>query len=152
MGRTSRTAPLPDVSRGNVPDAATQRVVTAIVTSLQAVLKFLKPYAEPEPWRYLLYEAGWADYATTRIYQRGGVRKDALGRVHLRGLVARTSGASTVIGVLPLGYRPAMRSMFAAYSDTGVARVDVAPNGEVVLVAGGTTYLSLDGINFDTEA
>jgi hypothetical protein len=150
--RQQRPPPLPDVPRATVPDAATQRAITSIITAIQSIIQFLRPFKQPEPWRFLLFEAGWQDYATNPIYQRAAHRKSPLGRVYLKGLVARASGSSTVIGVLPVGYRPPMRVMTAALSDTGIARVDVAPSGEVVLVSGGTTFVTLDGISFDTEA
>lgn len=153
MGRQSRTAPLPDVPRATVPDAATQRVITAIITSLQAVLKLLKPFAQPEPWRYLLYESTWSDYPTVSSFLRCAHRKDALGRVWLRGLAQRSGGALTTIGVLPAGYRPTEIAAFCVYdSVAGFGRVDVYPDGQIIYGgAAGAVDVSLDGISFDTE-
>jgi hypothetical protein len=71
--------------------------------------------------------------------------------VHLRGLVERFSGASTSVAILPVGYRPVNETMFGVWTDTGAGRLDVQVVGNLFAVAGGATFVSLDGISFDTE-
>lgn len=145
MGRTSRTAPLPDVPRGSVPDAATQRIITAIVTSLQAVLKFLKPYAEPEPWKPLPLESDVSNYSTA--YQVAQYRKDAFGRVHVRAEVAVTGahGGNHVLAVLPVNYRPPSACIFVVGDSSGSATgaVGVETTGEIVHLSGTHTHISM---------
>lgn len=78
--------------------------------------------------------------------------------VQLRGLVRNgtldpSGGATSNIFVLPSGFRPESRLVFAvasAISGTGDAygRVDVTPAGEVKAIAGGAAMLSLDTVRF----
>lgn len=158
MGRTSRTAPLPDVPRATVPDPSTQRIVTAIVTSLQAVLKFLKPYAEPEPWRQVDYYGDWVDNANATLPTV--YRKDAFGGVRLRGWVSSAAGNQSVICVLPVGYRPLTRIRVPASWYTGAAyatiQLDVDVDGRVLIASpampGAAVEVFLDHVHFETEA
>ena len=105
----------------------------------------------PDAWKGLSLAAGWANYASG--YDGAAFHKED-GRVHLRGLVTRTDGlppASSPIGTLPAGYRPAKRMIFAANGGPQVTRVDVAPNGQVIWVSGTLKekdYTSLDMISF----
>ncbi len=105
----------------------------------------------PEAWKDVSLAAGWANYGAQ--YEGPGYRREG-GRVHLRGLVTRTDGvppASSPIGTLPAGYRPAHRMIFSANGGPTSVRVDVAPNGQIVWVAGmlgEKDYTSLDAISF----
>ena len=105
----------------------------------------------PEPWKALSLAAGWGNYGT--VYDDASYRKE-LGRVYLRGLVTRTDGvppATSPIGTLPAGYRPATRLIFPSNGGARSARVDVAPNGQVIWVQGDAPekdYTSLDAISF----
>ena len=85
----------------------------------------------PEPWQPLAFDQRWANYGTG--FEAAGYRKDQLGRVSLRGLVTRVDGlpGDEVIATLPPGYRPAAIQIFTGEAQTGVARIDVRPNGEV---------------------
>lgn len=68
------------------------------------------------------------------------------GRVTLEGLMqAGTDG--TVFTLLP-GYRPADRLMFACWSGGGAYRVDVDPNGDVIVTGSNTVFSSLSGISY----
>jgi hypothetical protein len=109
------------------------------------------------------YVNNWKDYSSLpdhRIqFERGSFYKDDLGRVFLRGLIAKTSGTSDIAGsvevsfTLPVGYRPLKRCLFVAYagSTTGYCRVDVQPNGDVIVESGSQQWNSLSGINFLAE-
>lgn len=86
------------------------------------------------------------------------------GRVYIEGTVfstlATANGATGIIFVLPVGYRPpgTGQHMFSMQGQAGVSRIDVAPNGAVTnqsnsgyntaATAGGSYFLSLAGINF----
>lgn len=76
--------------------------------------------------------------------------------VHLKGIV--TGGVTGTpnfwngcpIFFLPEGYRPAKNSNFSVVtSDTAnPRRIEIRPNGGVYCLAGGTGFISLDGITF----
>lgn len=112
----------------------------------------------PEPWTALPFEAGWTNYGSTHI--TGAFRKDQLGKVHLRGLVSKGSGAPSgpdVIATLPPGYRPPMRMLFSVGSGAPneFGRVDVMPTGELLWMlgpVGEVDFTSLDGISFWTDS
>lgn len=74
------------------------------------------------------------------------------GRVWLRGVVTGGVVSGTLpIFTLPSGYRPEGQCILAATSGTPdgtAARVDVQTNGDVMLRAGATGYVSLDGLSF----
>lgn len=90
--------------------------------------------------------SSWANYHAD--YNSAGYWKDALGFVHLKGLLnLGTIGASMF--TLPTGYRPAKRELFiAATSSNSYGRCDVLADGTVVPVAGSNSWFSLDGITF----
>lgn len=105
---------------------------------------------DSDEWRTPSLISPWLEYG--QGYNNSGFFKDACGVVHLRGLV-RTNVApapilSSPVFSLPCGFRPAAREIFTVQHNGGVGRVDVDPNGAVVIVAGNTAWNSLDGISF----
>jgi hypothetical protein len=81
----------------------------------------------------------------------GGEYAPAAG--HLVGNVVVLSGVirpgTGVLAVLPVNLRPPARLIFLAPTHGGVARVDVLPDGKVVVVSGGNAaWISLSGISF----
>ncbi len=110
----------------------------------------------PEAWRTFPYAAAWGNYGQGHI--TAAYRKDARGRVYLRGLVTKTAGTpaqSEPIGILPPGYQPTGRMLFAVGSGGAegqiYGRIDVLITGEVLWISGGTgeqEYASLDSISF----
>lgn len=90
---------------------------------------------------------GWVNFgsgfATTQYM------KDANNIVRVKGLVKDGSTTNNIF-VLPEGYRPLERHLFASYSNTGVARVDVSPDGGVYPAVGGNAYFSLE-LSFKAE-
>ena len=115
-------------------------------------------------WTALPYAAGWADYGGGFI--AGQYCLDAVGFVHLRGLIAKASAYAyngETIATLPAGFRPTGQEMFnvrAADSVMGAFthRVDVATSGVVSIqpasgapiytTPGNMLFLSLSAINF----
>lgn len=93
-------------------------------------------------WNALNYGAGWGDFDVIN-WQIGGYRKFG-DQVQLRGLVGRTSGVGTTIAVLPVGYRPTNQILFSTISDGGVTRIDINTAGDVGLITGGTSWVSLN--------
>jgi len=112
----------------------------------------------PEAWKALPLAGTWDLFDTA--HQRPGFRKDSQGLVHLRGLLTQTAGlpaADDVVGTLPAGYRPSVRTIFvvATGQNIGFARLIVDPNGTLTRTAPGDVlekdYTSLNGITFWTE-
>jgi hypothetical protein len=94
---------------------------------------------------------GWSDDVsdTTLV---GGYRKDAMGFVHLQGLVLRTGmSGNPVITTLPPGFRPSGSSRFPTVGLTGApSSVRIETDGTVQLdtPAPDSTIVSLDPITF----
>jgi hypothetical protein len=114
--------------------------------------------AAVEPWKALTFVGSWTNYGAP--YSTGAYRKDASGKVHLRGLLAKGAGvpvSGDVMAILPPGYRPTMRYLFGAGGGAPTelyTRVDVLPNGEITFMAGATAdgdFTSLDNISFWTD-
>lgn len=155
VARLNRERPLPSPSEPRVTDGALQRALSGLYVALKEVVTFLQPYVQPQPWRKAELTSDWADIANSPLVSQMSYRKDPLGRVHLRG-VAKQTGApgSSVIFQLPEGYRPPKQPSFVVDSNLGAAFVGIYVDGRVEYQGvGGTpsTYLSLDGISFDTE-
>ena len=110
----------------------------------------------PEAWKPLPFSIGWGNYGGGHVL--AAYRKDQLGKVHLRGLVAKLGAPTPVlfdaIGVLPTGYRPPGSTHFAV----AMGRPDLAgtafvqSNGTVTWLSGPNTnpddYTDLTGISF----
>lgn len=82
-------------------------------------------------WISATLRNGWENYGGS--YSTPAFYKDAMGWVHLKGLVQNGSGST--IFVLPAGYRPGS-NMFAPISvggDGRVSRLDIDPSGNVVM-------------------
>lgn len=67
--------------------------------------------------------------------------------VFLQGLI-RGSTNNTLMCVLPDGYRPPTKQIFAVGSLSNGAHVYIYPNGEVHATGNGGGYLSLGGVVF----
>lgn len=121
-----------------------------VITSLQAVLKLLRPFEDPEPWQPAAFTTGWENYGAGNVQSR----KDALGQIYLRGACVRTSGALTQMFVLPISHRPRVPLSIVGISSNLVCRLDVGTDGTVAIGAGGApaSWVSLAGITFDTRA
>lgn len=90
---------------------------------------------------------GWDNYQNG--YADASYTKTSADVVVLKGLIRNgTTTANTPICVLPVGYRPDKRLVFATSSNSAHGRLDVAPNGEVRFVTGSNAWFSLDGIRF----
>lgn len=112
--------------------------------------------AATEPWQPLRLIGSWRSYGEG--YPAAAYRKDALGRVHLRGLVMREGGpVRETLGVLPASHAPAATVLVTAMMGAGTdvaGRVHVIASGEVVWISGpaaGGNYTSLDNIAFWTD-
>lgn len=96
------------------------------------------------------YGAGWSAYGGGVAPWVPAYSRDALGYVHLTGLVAKSSALAVpeTMFLLPPGFRPAGGVIAACSASPGIfAEVRVLPTGEVQLAAGGSAaYVSLAGV------
>jgi hypothetical protein len=105
-----------------------------------------------EAWAPLSFGVGWGNFGSA--YGKVSYRKDQFGRVHMRGLATRGAGLpvkDSVIGTLPPTHSPPARMIFQANGGASDARVDIAPNGQILWNNGATDekdYTSFDGISF----
>lgn len=98
-------------------------------------------------WIAPTFTNSWVNYGAG--YNDAGYRKDALGWVHLRGLVKNgIDGAS--IFTLPTGYRPQYRELLVCGSNDLYGRLDIPTDGTVVPASAVTSpvYVCLDGLTF----
>jgi hypothetical protein len=106
--------------------------------------------APPERWHEIgasgepPFLNGWANAATDLV--TGGFYKDPFGVVHLKGMIT-SSGANSVVFILPAGYLPAKALSETVVWESGTGRIGIGPNG-IVSVSGGSGAVSLDGVTF----
>jgi hypothetical protein len=119
-------------------------------------------YIQHEDWkRCSLAHApllnGWKNFNnhnTVTTFHDASFMKDPFGIVHLRGMLCE-GGSGQNMFQLPTSYRPLRQKTFIVASSAtgGVVRIDVFPDGFVKHFTAGasTTYVSLEGIMFDTD-
>lgn len=99
-------------------------------------------------WQVPALNAPWTNYGDA--FANAAYRKDG-NRVQLRGLVKGGSGSSIVF-LLPVGFRPLAQHLFVINTDIAVAvRIDVRSNGEVYLPQATSAplgWMSLDSVSF----
>lgn len=98
-----------------------------------------------ETWTTLTLLNGWVIFeaATPPKYM-----KDPLGFVHLKGNV-KDGAISTVLGNVPVGYRPAERIRVVVSSNlVNEGNVIIEANGNITPVAGFAGHVSLDNISY----
>lgn len=149
----NRNSPLPSTSQPRVNDGNVQRAFDLLFVPLREVVRFLQPFVQAEKWQNASLINNWVNFSTS--YLGAQYRKDPLGRVYLRGLVRRTvAGFSAPVFILPANYRPDKILLFAAMGNNRFARLDVNPDGSVIIAAADSAtpeaFLSLDGVSFDT--
>lgn len=148
MARNSRNSLVPlDIARANENPE-----LSRALSSLSDTVRFLGPFTRPMSWARVTFGDGWQNLTgSPTAYQLAEYRKDPLNRVWLRGVVERASGSSSTMVILPAGFRPKTRAIFATITDAGLGQVDVATNGEVKLISGGVLWVSLETISFEVE-
>jgi hypothetical protein len=88
----------------------------------------------------------WVNFSTT--FNSAAFYKDALGIVHLKGLV-KNGTITAAIFQLSVGYRPSNTCIFSVDCNPNAhARLDIQADGQVIPQSGNNTYMSLDGISF----
>lgn len=93
------------------------------------------------------FENSWVN-SDSSTQATAAYRIDALGYVHLKGLVKDGTVGDYAIFTLPAGYRPEKISRFATTSFGAFGEVSVRTTGMVRLLVGNNAYSSLDGITF----
>lgn len=112
----------------------------ARITALQTVATYTAP----------TFFTGWSNVGAP--WMTAGYTRDAMGFVHLRGLVKQAGGTGNIFS-LPAGFQPSANLQFAARcGDSSMCYVTINSNGNVDF--GGTAgaaagSLTLDGIVFD---
>jgi hypothetical protein len=103
-----------------------------------------------DAWKNLSLNSPYATYGTP--YGSPAVRKLGNGLVVFKGLVQSSGagGLNLLSTVLPVGFRPTSRRLFATQASTGAARIDVDSAGQLILSVGltNTQWISLDPIQF----
>lgn len=93
---------------------------------------------------------GWANYGDG--FTAAEYWKDSDNVVHVSGLIKDGGTADgTVIFTLPVGFRPGLKQLFPSTLSSGIGRIDVNDNGNVVAKIVNATYTSLSGISFRAE-
>lgn len=110
-----------------------------------------------DAWTAPTFGTNWANYGGGTNNLNAGYYIDPMGRIHLRGLITRSSGGAAAF-TLPSGYRPSKTAWFNQPNSVGTDKwVAVNSNGDVHIATFGGNYsgfvdiLSLDGIYFDTR-
>ena len=91
---------------------------------------------------------GWIRYDTE--YRTPGYYKDAMGVVHLQGLIKGGTILASAF-TLPEGFRPSARSIFTTLTGANntAGRIDILSNGQVVPQTGvNNAWVTLEGIQF----
>ncbi|MHA1304899.1 MAG: hypothetical protein ACTSPI_14470 [Candidatus Heimdallarchaeaceae archaeon] len=88
---------------------------------------------------------GWVNYGG--VYSTMAFRKDALGFVHLKGMVKDGTIGLNVF-ILPEGYRPAADLWYPAVSNSAFGDVVIKAGGDVGAQHGSNTWFSFSGITF----
>jgi hypothetical protein len=93
----------------------------------------------------------WVNFDAA-TYHAASFMRDALGFVHVRGLVKTgTVGTTTPIFTLPAGYRPTRQVGFATSSNGAFGALIVKADGSVCVAVGSSTNCYLDAISFSTD-
>lgn len=105
------------------------------------------PASSNVSWSSLSFVNGWVNNGG--IYTTAQYTKSSDGLVSLKGLVrGGTATAGTVIATLPFGYRPDCRLLISTLSADASNRIDIDTGGNIVIMSGSSTWVSLDGITF----
>lgn len=118
-----------------------------------------KQIQSPAAWATLPYASGWSDYdATTNAWMGARYTKLASGLVIMKGLARNSSGATkasgSVIGTLPVGYRPVNTLRIASASAGGPGDpLDIQPNGNITtnIAIANSEWVSMASIIFLAE-
>jgi hypothetical protein len=106
----------------------------------------------PLAWTNLTLMNSFAVYGSG--YAPPSYAKDAMGVVHLRGLVMGSTAAQVTVAILPPGFRPKYHiEETVACGGTDPCTMVVKTTGEMLfeLITPQSAWLSLDGLTFDAS-
>jgi hypothetical protein len=99
-----------------------------------------------DPWTDISsFTNSWTNYNSS--YNSAGYYKDALGVVHLRGMISSGTMGNSAF-TLPSGYRPGKILLRVVASNGAFGDVYIRPDGTVSPTVGNNAYVSLDGLSF----
>lgn len=106
-----------------------------------------------EAWNGITLQNAWIN--TGGVYALARYRKDKHGVVWLQGRIqGGTTTSGTLLFTLPAGYRPISKLSFTVVTNNTsadqVGQIDIDTTGNVYLIVGYNTYLTLDQIAFHT--
>lgn len=110
------------------------------------------PTADVTGWVAPTLNSPWVNWGAGRI--TAGYVKDSCGFVHLKGELNGGSMGSTIF-TLPEGFRPPSSQIFQVFTHASdfqplMGRLDIDPNGNVVIQTGNSYKVGLTGITFPT--
>jgi hypothetical protein len=108
----------------------------------------------PMTWTALSLMNKWTPYGGVG-YAPPSYARDALGVVHLRGLVTGSTAAQVTIAVLPAGFQPKYNyETTVACGGTTPCTVLIKTTGEMLfeLISANSSWLSFDGLTFEAPA
>lgn len=135
-------------------DAGMAKIAQAFVAAMSSVNKTRDrggSQRKNTPWFSPVLTNGWIPFdAEGSGYFNPAYMKDALGFVHLRGIV-KSGTIGTSIFTLPLGFRPA--ALFHQICDTAGLNVkgvvEIGFDGNVMATTGVSNYMCLDSLTFE---
>lgn len=143
-GETSTTLTLPTVSLG-----MTGYQYRAVATSPNETATSAAATLTVTVWGNIDFLNGYSNFLGT--YSTAGYTRTTAGVVMLKGMIKKSSAvaAGDVIGNVPVGSRPSGILIFQTSTNANIAsRVDVYPNGDVIIQGGDAGWISLEGINY----
>jgi lysophospholipase L1-like esterase len=99
------------------------------------------------PWFTPTLNNTWVAFSAN--FDTFGYMKDAMGFVHLRGLIkSGTAGSGNAIVTLPVGFRPSRRKYISTVSNSAFGVVEIFEDGTIYLSTGTNAFVSFDNITF----
>lgn len=144
-GATSNTLTLPTVSLAN-----NGYQYRAVATSPDETVRSTPATLGVTIWGNIDFLNGYSDFAPGS-YSTIGYTRTTAGVVMLKGMVKKSSAvvSGDVIGVLPANSTPSGILVFQTSTNPGQgSRIDIYPNGNIVVVGGDAGWISLEGITF----
>jgi len=127
------------------PDDPTRIFAEDANASNDEIVAIEESILSPESWVAPTLLNSWVNYGGG--YATAGYMKDALGFVHLKGMV-KTGTIGQKIFTLPVGYRPAEINIYAVASYALFGDVYINASGDVTPNVGSSNWVSLSGIIF----
>jgi len=102
----------------------------------------------------LPFATGWSNYGDTFGVYEGCSYSRYSRLVVLQGLALSAAGTAgnSIVGTLPLEFRPSAQNIFIVITSAGAGRLDVLANGQVYLypAVGANGWVALSGLSFMT--